>query len=324
LKRRDFQCPQCDKAFGRKETLTQHINTTHKKIKKYSCDLCVFSSYKKAHLEIHSKTVHLGIKDFKCDICDKAFGLKGILTKHINATHKKIKKYWCDLCDYSSYTKCQLDSHSNNKHPCAINIDDKDANFDHKNFDEKHSNAIRLGIKDFKCELCEKAFTQKGNLKGHVNSVHKKLARYRCDLCDYSSYLRANLETHSNSVHLKIKKGPKNFKCDICDKAFSSKGLLDHHVNRIYKLPRKKFSCELCSSTSCAKCELKNKLILKYAHQSDVKVKEEDQMPETYSDHKNFEEILVETTDIDIKEEFVADPLALDIDDKEAKVKEEM
>jgi hypothetical protein len=42
-----------------------------------------------------------------------------------------------------------------------------------------------------------------------------------------------------------------------------------------------------------------------------------------YSDHKNFEQILVETTEIDIKEEFVADPLAIDINDKEVKVKQE-
>jgi hypothetical protein len=51
---------------------------------------------------------------------------------------------------------------------------------------------------------------------------------------------------------------------------------------------------------------------------------EEDQMLETYSDHKIFEEILVEPTKVEIKEECVADPLAIDIDDKVAKVKQEM
>jgi hypothetical protein len=35
-------------------------------------------------------------------------------------------------------------------------------------------------------------------------------------------------------------------------------------------------------------------------------------------DHKNFDEILLQPTKIEIKEECVADPLAIDIDDKEA------
>jgi hypothetical protein len=86
----------------------------------------------------------------------------------------------------------------------------------------------------------------------------------------------------------------------------------------------------LCSYTSYDKSELKNHLFLNHDDGSDdlvktnISIKEEDQMPETYSDHKNFEEILVETTEIDIKEEFVADPLAIDINDKKAKVKQEI
>jgi hypothetical protein len=48
-------------------------------------------------------------------------------------------------------------------------------------------------------------------------------------------------------------------------------------------------------------------------------------MPETYSDHKKFEEIL-KTKEIEIKKEFVVDPCAIDIDHKnfdEIEIKEE-
>jgi hypothetical protein len=126
-----------------------------------------------------------------------------------------------------------------------------------------------------------------------------------------------------------------NVKCYACDKAFSLKTSLVIHVNRIHK-QLKNYSCEWCSFTTYYKRELESHVIRKHAHQNDdssddlVKTnilikeeKEEDQMPETYSDHKNFEEILVDTTKIDIKEECVADPLAINIDNKEAKVKQE-
>jgi uncharacterized C2H2 Zn-finger protein len=83
-KRRDFQCDHCDKAFGEKGKLNNHINGTHKEIKRFCCDLCDYSSYRRSHMEQHSKSVHLENKDFKCDHCDKAFSQKQNLTMHIN------------------------------------------------------------------------------------------------------------------------------------------------------------------------------------------------------------------------------------------------
>jgi uncharacterized Zn-finger protein len=216
----------------------------------------------------------------------------------VDTVHNKLTRYDCDVCDYSSYTRAQV---------------------------ETHSNTVHLGKKNFKCDICDKAFSEKGHLNVHVNSLHKKLTRHTCDLCDYSSYQRANLERHSLAVHHR----KKTFTCDICDKAFSVKSGLAGHVKRVHKQFK---NCKLCSYTSCTKHELENHLILKHAHQNNgsddlvkphILIKEEDQMPETYSDHKYFEDILLEPTEIEINEEFVADPLAIDIDDKEAKVKQE-
>jgi hypothetical protein len=46
-----FKCDHCDKAFGRKDKLKDHINATHKKIKRYCtgliCDNCDFSTASK-------------------------------------------------------------------------------------------------------------------------------------------------------------------------------------------------------------------------------------------------------------------------------------
>jgi KRAB domain-containing zinc finger protein len=70
---KNFKCEWCDYSTPKQGHLTNHINSTHKKIKKYWCDVCDYASYTRASLENHSNAVHLGIKDFKCDICDKAF-----------------------------------------------------------------------------------------------------------------------------------------------------------------------------------------------------------------------------------------------------------
>jgi KRAB domain-containing zinc finger protein len=78
---------------------------------------------------------------------------------------------------------------------------------------EKDSNTVHLGKKDFKCDQCDKAYSQKGDLNTHINATHKKIKGVWCDLCDYSSYTRADLEKHSNNVHLE----KKNFKCGHCN-----------------------------------------------------------------------------------------------------------
>jgi KRAB domain-containing zinc finger protein len=114
-------------------------------------------------------------------------------------------------------------------------------------------------MKDFRCDICDEAFSLKSSLNRHVNSVHKKHTRFSCDLCDYRSYYRSHLETHSKAVHL----GIKEFKCDICDKAFSQKGHLTGHKNRIHK-NLKNYSCELCNHTSYTNHALKKHLIVQH------------------------------------------------------------
>jgi uncharacterized Zn-finger protein len=104
-----------------------------------------------------------------------------------------------------------------------------------------NSKVVHLGKKEFKCDICDQAFSQKSHLNRHVNTVHKKLTRISCDLCDCSSYLRTTLEIHSKAVHL----GKKEHKCDICDNAFSLKNSLKTHVNTVHKnLTR--YNCDLC------------------------------------------------------------------------------
>jgi hypothetical protein len=171
---------------------------------------------------------------------------------------------------------------------------------------EQHSNRVHLEKKNFKCDHCDKAFGRKETLTMHINCTYKKIKRFwcdLCDLCDFSSYTRGDLEKHSNIVHLE----KKTFKCDHCDKAFSQKPNLDVHVNRIHK-KIKSYSCELCSYISCTNYELKRPSVgmhsPKKAHRPDLYaliqeaqkdnmiVLVEKKLPETYSDHNYFEEIL--------------------------------
>ena len=57
------------------------------------------------------------------------------------------------------------------------------------------------GKKTFKCEICDKKFSQKVNINIHYSSVHE---------------------------------GKKTFKCNICDKCFSRKIFMDRHIASVH------------------------------------------------------------------------------------------
>lgn len=88
------------------------------------------------------------------------------------------------------------------------------------------------GEKPFKCTLCQKAFSQRGNLKLHIRT-HAGEKPYCCTLCPKVFSQAGNLKTH-----LRTHTGEKPFRCDGCGKSFSQKANLNNHK-------RTRTGCEL-------------------------------------------------------------------------------
>ena len=57
----------------------------------------------------------------------------------------------------------------------------------------------------------------KENLNTHIKNVHEGQKNYKCDLCDKAFSQQQKLMRHIKNLH----KGQKNYKCDLCDKDFS-------------------------------------------------------------------------------------------------------
>ena len=112
-----------------------------------------------------------------------------------------------------------------------------------------------------RCKLCPSKFTTEANLKRHLETVHSD-TKFECEHCGdkftrqdtLNSHLK---EQHKNlNVNLDFVENIASFlleKCDQCDKTFKRKYQLQRHVNKVH------CDRELKKQFKCSKCELKYK-----------------------------------------------------------------
>ena len=97
-----------------------------------------------------------------------------------------------------------------------------------------------------KCNLCNKLFSKKSNLRKHVKSVHEKI-KFKCEICNKELSRKGDLRRHKLSVHSKSIE----LKCTVCEKKFSRKDYLLAHKNVCCK-------CRHCHEQFSSPSELLN------------------------------------------------------------------
>ena len=91
----------CDSTFKSKQTLKDHITSTHEEKKPFVCNICNTSFTQLVNLYSHVPSVYEGKKQFNCDTCCASFARKEQLNKHIEAVHEEKKPFKCNICNVS-------------------------------------------------------------------------------------------------------------------------------------------------------------------------------------------------------------------------------
>uniref|UniRef100_A0A182RLV2 C2H2-type domain-containing protein n=1 Tax=Anopheles funestus TaxID=62324 RepID=A0A182RLV2_ANOFN len=73
---------------------------------------------------------------------------------------------------------------------------------------KSHVNGVHLRKRDFKCDICGKAFLEKNNLKGHMR-IHNGDRKYACSLCSktflFAGTLRCHVLTHTQESSTNVR-----------------------------------------------------------------------------------------------------------------------
>ena len=66
----------------------------------------------------------------------------------------------------------------------------------------RHIKTVHEGCNDFKCESCEKSFTQADSLRGHIKSIHEGQKDFKCDSCGKLFTCAGNMRRHIKTVQM--------------------------------------------------------------------------------------------------------------------------
>ncbi|CAO1372196.1 unnamed protein product [Diamesa tonsa] len=169
-------------------------NRTDSSLFKHRCRYCgkIFGS--DSSLQIHIRS-HTGERPYKCNVCGSRFTTKGNLKVHFQRhsdkyPHIPMNPNPCLVCKKVLSCRSALQMHYR----------------------------VHTGERPFRCKICGRSFTTKGNLKTHM-SVHRVRGNTTtCNICFKTFACNSALDIHYRS-HTK----ERPFKCTTCDRGFSTK-----------------------------------------------------------------------------------------------------
>ena len=127
-------------------------------------------------------------------MCGKTFKNDSTLVKHGRNTHVLTQEYVCEYCDAKFKAKDSLVRHKKEKHLVGTKVDWNQVEFVNE---LKH-----------KCEICDKYFSRKANLKVHINMVHESSGNEnkhvnRCSFCQKEFSTKSSCKRHEKVCQLK-------------------------------------------------------------------------------------------------------------------------
>ena len=137
-------CTQCSLQFGGKTVYKLHLSLVHNVKGDGQKSQSKLDKIKSENVEDIGENIK-GKQSFKCETCERQFSFRFSLHRHISKAHE----------EKISHKKVNMNNHIESVHE---------------------------GKKKFKCDKCDKAFSQKSNMTKHINTVHEGNKPFQCSI----------------------------------------------------------------------------------------------------------------------------------------------
>ena len=189
------QCPECEKRFSRMASLKAHI-TQHFEDETQTCHLCNDDFETVRALQHHVNEEHkvsvvtarkfaaaasvtTPNQSFACKQCPALLDTNVELKKHLRI-HQKVNSIL--LCKKK---KAVTTTSSKTRFTCSH----CSMMFDKPSLCARHER-VHTGERPYKCDQCDRGFSQKNSLVSHQKAIHGREKPFKCTLCPYASSQR--------------------------------------------------------------------------------------------------------------------------------------
>ena len=214
-----WPCSICNKVMSNKANLQQHFQTHTATDKIFTCEQCDAKFSQQLYLKSHVRRVHCPAEScIKCGALVKRDSMR----KHILRAHGKPSKYRCTVCYEEFKNNDKLLEHKKSHkviHQCELCGKTFERQSALKYHIEWHSE-----VPKYNCDLCDKKFYVQSALRKHKNSVHAPSRDFKCEVCGKAFKTFTVFKNHRD-----IHENERKHKCKVCGKGFNSNGSLVNH-----------------------------------------------------------------------------------------------
>ncbi len=200
LEEKVYICSVCNKTFGKKKNLNNHVREVHDQVKNHFCPVCLKGFFRKSYLIKHSCSSHVKSDQQENRIepdLDPIVEDDLLCKQELDVDEEEIED---DSNQFDLECKQEFNDQYDEEDLDAANVESSYQELSFQNDPEAPPDEDLDYTVDtnglVNCPLCEKQFKMKKNVNLHIREVHVQEKNHFCPICNKGFFKNTYLQKH--------------------------------------------------------------------------------------------------------------------------------